>query len=116
MFRKDSTELVWSRTYWKLHHKPKPEMDQKFVETDLKIIENRPTNWKFITFSENWKKPKIRESDLKIEETDQKKWKIPQKKSVEGFPNIFEKQETPQKILFWGSFLFLVRFCVEAFP
>ena len=58
----------------------------------------------------------MRESDLKIEETNQKKWKIPQKISLEGFPNIFENQETPQKNLFWGIFLFLVRFCVEAFP
>ena len=33
----------------------------------------------------------MRESDLKIEETNQKKWKIPQKISLEGFPNIFEK-------------------------
>ena len=47
----------------------------------------------------------MRESDLKIEETNQKKWKIPQKKSFEGFPNIFEKTGNASKNSILGKLL-----------
>ena len=76
------------------------ETDQKYAETEILVNPSKIFD------------PLKPEYDLKIGETDRKKWEIPQRISLKGFPIIFFFKKTPQKILLWGD----VRFRVGPFP